>query len=658
MLWPPLPTTPERVCVSTPFPRILFPSHYPRGGSCGALEKPRPVAKAPTDSQRSSDLRSGDFKLLTGTDSAQRALSRATRIPHPLRSSVDSLLAIRYPIQRGNLRGKVRTVPTSLLILGTLAVVSGFIAYVGDVTGKRLGKRRVMLFGLRPRQTATLISVTTGVLIVGVSIGVLSTASRRARQALFAIDKLTRQQTELRGQNDVLNKSVAKLLVESESLGREVSSLRAQRDQEKQKAKELNLKLGTTRGRLHLTHQQLAHQQRQVKAANQHLRESTARVRDLDKQIQGLTAQLNDTEKRRDEATARLHQAQAKLEQVQNQYEQAKQQHEQTAKKLAEAEEQLGSKTQDLKQVNDQLTGAKKELQKTQQERDKTVETLMGEGAKLIVYERQVRELEAEVEEAVKKRDALLEQTRKLALERQELIRARSELERQRTEIAKRLTEYVVGNVAYETGEVVASRVVDGAESAQEVRRQLVRLLDLGSEASRARGAAPPKEGQRAVELMTKKVEVGGQDIYYQEDYLLDFTAEHIHRLGESFLVELVAVITTLRDEQVKADFRLTRNRRLFEKGEVLVREKVRAGSQTADLYQALVGMLEKVKAVARDRGLHAGQSGGFGQISTRELFDTIETIQHGSGKPSVSIVVQKDTWTADPLEISFKVKL
>ncbi|NCB17214.1 MAG: DUF3084 domain-containing protein, partial [Synergistales bacterium] len=54
----------------------------------------------------------------------------------------------------------------------TLIVVSGILAYLGDVLGMRIGKKRISLFGLRPRDTSRLITAITGMFI---SIAILIT---------------------------------------------------------------------------------------------------------------------------------------------------------------------------------------------------------------------------------------------------------------------------------------------------------------------------------------------------------------------------------------------------------------------------------------------------------------------------------------------------
>jgi len=73
------------------------------------------------------------------------------------------------------------------ILVPVLLVVSGLIAYVGNVVGRRIGKQRLSLFGLRPRTTAQIITVLTGVLIHVLTVGVILLVFRDVRVALFQL---------------------------------------------------------------------------------------------------------------------------------------------------------------------------------------------------------------------------------------------------------------------------------------------------------------------------------------------------------------------------------------------------------------------------------------------------------------------------------------
>ncbi|MCU0528314.1 MAG: DUF3084 domain-containing protein [Cyanobium sp. Prado107] len=76
-----------------------------------------------------------------------------------------------------------------LLILALL-VLGGVLSTLGDRLGSRVGKARLSLLGLRPRNTAVVITVLTGSLISAVSLGLMLLVSERLRRGLFELDQI------------------------------------------------------------------------------------------------------------------------------------------------------------------------------------------------------------------------------------------------------------------------------------------------------------------------------------------------------------------------------------------------------------------------------------------------------------------------------------
>ncbi len=90
------------------------------------------------------------------------------------------------------------------LTIAGMVIVAGTIAYIGDRVGHLVGRRRMTLFGLRPRYTSTIFAVGFGMLIALLVIGVVSLVSQEARQALFSINKLNEQIKTLSDERDAL----------------------------------------------------------------------------------------------------------------------------------------------------------------------------------------------------------------------------------------------------------------------------------------------------------------------------------------------------------------------------------------------------------------------------------------------------------------------
>ncbi len=79
---------------------------------------------------------------------------------------------------------------TSGIFIIVTILVSGFVAWAGDTLGRVLGKRRIALFGMRPRRTSLLIAVFTGMIITALTITALAVASDNVREMLFRMDEL------------------------------------------------------------------------------------------------------------------------------------------------------------------------------------------------------------------------------------------------------------------------------------------------------------------------------------------------------------------------------------------------------------------------------------------------------------------------------------
>ena len=78
----------------------------------------------------------------------------------------------------------------SLILISTVIIISGLIAFVGDWVGLKIGKRRVTIFGLRPHSTAIFITIISGILIAIITVSILAISSNDARTALFGMEEL------------------------------------------------------------------------------------------------------------------------------------------------------------------------------------------------------------------------------------------------------------------------------------------------------------------------------------------------------------------------------------------------------------------------------------------------------------------------------------
>jgi len=117
-----------------------------------------------------------------------------------------------------------------------LLLLSGFLAYVGDYLGRRLGKLRVTIPGLRPKTTAIVISIITGMLITVVTLLILTTISEEAKVALFNSREIKAERDAIKVEYERalnvlkdLNESKEKLRAETSSLAKSLEIKKRER---------------------------------------------------------------------------------------------------------------------------------------------------------------------------------------------------------------------------------------------------------------------------------------------------------------------------------------------------------------------------------------------------------------------------------------------
>jgi len=96
-----------------------------------------------------------------------------------------------------------------------LVVIGGIIAFIGDRIGMKVGKKRLSIFGLRPKHTSMLITVITGIVVAATSVLVMSIVSQDVRTALFRMHEI---QATLASTQDQLSTAFSQLMTKEEEL--------------------------------------------------------------------------------------------------------------------------------------------------------------------------------------------------------------------------------------------------------------------------------------------------------------------------------------------------------------------------------------------------------------------------------------------------------
>lgn len=201
----------------------------------------------------------------------------------------------------------------TILFVIALICVSGFIAYFGDLMGRKMGKKRLTLFGLRPRHTAIMVTTITGMLISALALVTLVSVNSQFRKVLTKGEQILAQNKQLFAANMELEKRGRELRLEVNRQKQEV--VRALDDA--------------------------------IQAKKQR---DTARLRvdSLRHDIAARQKELIDLRKRRDIAESELAQRKDELKIMLTELETADQSLRLAQSKLAGAEQQLGAAEQQL----------------------------------------------------------------------------------------------------------------------------------------------------------------------------------------------------------------------------------------------------------------------------------------------------------------------
>ncbi|MGB6600729.1 MAG: DUF3084 domain-containing protein, partial [Candidatus Cybelea sp.] len=95
--------------------------------------------------------------------------------------------------------------------IGNIAVVMGLagaVAYVGDRVGHQVGRKRLSLFGIRPRYTSTIVAIATGMFIALVVSLAAIFASEQVKTAFFKLTTLNAQINEMQARQRDLEAKV------------------------------------------------------------------------------------------------------------------------------------------------------------------------------------------------------------------------------------------------------------------------------------------------------------------------------------------------------------------------------------------------------------------------------------------------------------------
>ncbi|MCC5644084.1 DUF3084 domain-containing protein [Nostoc sp. CHAB 5824] len=480
---------------------------------------------------------------------------------------------------------------TGYILIAAILILGGVIATVGDRIGTRVGKARLSLFNLRPKNTAVLVTIFTGGLISASTLGILFAADEGLRKGVFELEDI---QTDLRQKREQLKTAeTQKSQVENELNQARIAQAKAQQD---------------------------------LQVINQYLQAANAKQRQTQ-------AQLNRTISQQAQTQTQLQRTQGQLEQVVTQYQKA----------IAE----LQSVYNQRKELQAAVGLLKTERQRLYAEAKKAIDE-----AKTAIEKRD-REL-ANRQEAIEARDQKIAQLDQLIQKRNLEVAAREqviakresrlkELEGQQEQLeleVARLEKYYqsyrdlrLGKLALVRGQVLSAAVVRVTQPAA-ARQAVVQLLQ---EANRNANLELSEPGANPANVELLRV---SQDRVEQLSKQISD--------GQEYVVRIFSAGNYVRGEkQIEFFTDTARNQLVFSGGAVLA--TTTADSKIMTSYQ-LQQRLELLISASQFRARNAGI---VENVQVEGTFLRFVTQLRQYNQPlEIKALAAEDTYTAGPLRV------
>ena len=398
-----------------------------------------------------------------------------------------------------------------IYLIAALAVTGGAIAFIGDILGTKIGKKRLSIFGLRPRHTSNIITVITGALITVSTIGVTSIISEDVRTALFGMEEL--------------NASLASKQNELENLSDELILTKTE------------------------------YQQSEI---------------DLNKSL----AEVNNLKK----------------EQIQLKEE---------SDRLKEGNEKLELSNAKLIADNELLTGSNEKL--------------------------------------LKDNETLITNNAELSSNNEELKADNQTLEKRNESLRNGLTAIREGDIVFRAGEILASAVIKGNRTPEEIVKDIDDLAN----------AATANVSRRLGNSDDNSVWI------YQPE--LSEAVKTISESSQDIVLRIVAAGNLMRGEPVRTRLELYKNSTIYTKDEFIV-SKAYELKDGIDSEQVVRHFLSEVNHAAIDKGVLPDPiTGAVGVMEGSQFYQIIDAVSKADGLVVLTAYAREATETMGPLRLVIK---
>ncbi|MCG9893880.1 MAG: DUF3084 domain-containing protein [Fimbriimonadaceae bacterium] len=511
--------------------------------------------------------------------------------------------------------------PLSIGFVGLMILLAGVVAWLGDLIGRRIGKKRLKLGGLRPKHTAALVTILAGSMGTLAVVLFLAAVSEPVRTWILTGNRTREQLVDLRRQQD-----------------REREALEAA-----QKARaEAEAEIGRVRARL-------TAEEKKVKSTEEENRRLAAANKDLDATQKRLTRDIQARQTRVTSLTGEVARARQTLAATRKQVD------DQT--KSAE-KARLDSAT--INAENLRLTLANTALER---ERDTLEKARNGLQAEVTEFKKSLDELSALFEKTSLDQRAELRRTLdELEAAQQELVAAEAELDNVSGRLtavqqeavalmalgqAARVSRMVIGR-----GDELTRLAVPPQLTQAEARQILNAAIQKARVAALDRGARPISPGLPPAQFIDLREASADRQ---QESLVLRLAGN-----PEPTVLILRALVNSFEQEFVPLDAIVYRNPIVFRPGEVLATTRLDGRLTENEIAGRVAEFAQtELRDVVLRRGLIPAQGAAapLGEMPREAILRMVKQVKERGALVRVQFLAQVETRAGDALKVDFRLR-
>jgi uncharacterized protein (DUF3084 family) len=523
------------------------------------------------------------------------------------------------------------------ILVFVILVLGGVIATVSDRLGTKVGKARLSLFKLRPRDTAVVVTVMAGSILSATTLGILFATSKPLRTGVFRIDEIqkrlnnarreinqaTQEKNRVETELGQARAAQAQARANLEQINQSLQAANAEQARTQTKLNSLRSQLNSVQAAKSQTEQQLS----QVEAAKSQTEEQLASVEAAKSRTEAqlklvetarstTRVQLDRTESQLNTVSAQKTSLGSEIAQLQAERQQLIEQREQVKTQIAQRDREIAKRDAAIVERNELIAQRDKEIAQRAQslsERDRAI---------------------VDRDKVIAEREALLET---LAQQQAQLEQQQTLLQQQVQVLERDFQAIREGTVAIRRGQILAAGVV--------------RITDTGT-ASRAIDRLLQEANKTTVGLMQPENSKIREQVIQITTAEIDQLISQI-KDGQDYVVRIVAGANYLREEKlIKVFAEAEINRVVFRAGDVISAVSVDPVTSTDERVRE---QLQQLIEACQFRARLIGVVGGRVQVADNRietLAGFVDRLQQYDKPLEVRAIATDVTYIAGPLKI------